>query len=119
MIGVGMGNPLPHTMEIWRQTSTIVNAEETPGGLTQIHSALRCKLEAFAAWRQATILGEVGGYKYRVSWETAGLQEGDQCKYGGRWFELKLDSDDTLRDPMTSCIGAYYTGFLEELAVAR
>lgn len=119
----------PHTAEIWREVTTVVNGRETVVP-TKVLAAVDGLVEAMGSWRQQTILGHLAGYVYHWTWGTEALQEGDELRFVAssmadyplvynKTYRLKLGSNDTLRPASQTEIRPYQTGFIEEAVPVR
>lgn len=120
----------PHVAEVWRESTAVVDGEMVDDGLVKVINALDGLLEPMGAFRQATILGNLAGYRYHWTWGTQALQEGDELRFEAasmaaypliyqKRYTLKLDRNDTLRPVGQTGIRAYQVGFLEEVVYPR
>lgn len=107
-----------HTAAVYRESTTVANQAETFAGYSLVTSTLACLIEPMPAWRQATILGDISGGKFCVSWGTDALQDGDRIVWNSRKFTLQLNADDRYR-PSGSGVPAYQTGTLVEEVAYR
>lgn len=105
---------LPHTAVVKRINPTLASGDESQGAWTTVQASLACLVEPMGAWRQATILGQVGGRRYVISWGSEVLREGDRVEVLGRRFTLELEADDQHRTAGATTIPGYQTGRLEE-----
>lgn len=110
---------LPHRASVKRPSVSIADHEETQGAWTEVYSSLRCLLEPMPAWRQATILGDIGGGRFSFTWGSETLQEGDRVTVTSRVFEFKKEFEDVWRPAHETSIEPFQTGVLEELSPNR
>jgi hypothetical protein len=107
--------PINATVLVERSSSTVSGASESFSGYETVDAALECLIEGMGAWRQNTILGDLGGYKFHMTWtKDLDLLEQDLITYQGRKYNFKRSVDDTHRMVGSTRMPSYRTGFLEE-----
>ncbi|TXH16685.1 MAG: hypothetical protein E6R03_05075 [Hyphomicrobiaceae bacterium] len=104
---------LPHSVQVLRESREIVDGEAEFSGYSEVFAGLRCLVEPMGAWHQQTILGDLHGFTWHMSWSTEVLQSGDRVVWDGKNHELRLNARDCFRGS-DSTIPSYQTGFLSE-----
>lgn len=102
------------TVEVQRQTTSIVDFVETPSGFTTVFASVKCDVEPVQAWRKATLLGTATGKKFIMTWEGGEeIRDGDRIIWLGKNYRLEYDNDDRYR-VQNAIIPPYQTGYLHE-----
>lgn len=112
---------LPHVPAVYREGSSISSGVETDTAWAKVYDAgaFKCLIEPMSAYRRQTILGNVSGKAFDVTWGAESLQEGDQFRWNGMKLTFQLNTDDQYRPVEQTGIEPYQTGFLKQDVVSR
>lgn len=104
---------LIHTVQVLRESRAIVDSETVFGDYAEQFAGLKCLVEPMGAWHQSTILGELSGFTWVITWGTEVLKSGDRVIWDGKPHEIKMNARDVFRGENTT-LPPYQTGFLSE-----
>lgn len=85
-----------HTVSVTRSTDTLDGKTIKPIWSTT-QAAMRCRVEPLTSREKETIFGRVSQARYRMTWGTEDVREGDRVSWTGKTFVVRELTDDTGR----------------------
>jgi len=79
---------MPHRVKVERITTSKVD-RQTVETRTVVATSFPCLVEPIAERDKESVLGRISSARYRITWQSGDLLQGDLVKFDGSWYRVR------------------------------